>query len=571
MNLQHQQLSPGGVWETAWSRNFGMGGLTPDQWQQEWVTHLNQVWLNPPSNRLTHLESRRSGVANPPIVAQTHFFDDNGNLIRENNARHFEWDYGDRMRAFRTQTGNVEPTVHAHYLYDASGQRVKKLVRKQGGQVEVTVYIDGIFEYQRIVQGEVTRENNTLHVMDDQSRIALVRVGNPFPDDTTPAVKFHLGDHLGSSNVVIDEAGNWLNREEYTPYGETSFGSFARKRYRFTGKERDEESGLCYFGARYYSPWCIRWMGCDPAGTADTMNLYTFVQNNPVGREDPSGRQSQPSKGVDSNDELVANIAKGILQESAPVELPPLTQKEQDSQAQLESMAYDKTHAPKPNEVRVTLSVTDRAHMKQLDDLALDPPGHPAEAKSFKPGPAGDLRLRLEQDYPNFVDPQARYVNVSQWQRAYVADGAIHFTGIFVLAGKEGHKGPVEAAGYGMVGYSQKHGAYLGVIGEVGLKHEFKRGKTELGEAALTTGFEAGVGTGGTEQQHFFAEPTNFALYGTSELGFGIAWEPKHMNLKELPPPLVDHEGEYSPFFYFPFYGANAGIGLDIKFRDAGY
>ena len=289
LNLQHQQLSPGGSWETNWSRTFGMGGLTPDQWQQEWVTHLNQAWLNPPSNRLTHLESRRSGVANPPVVAQTHFFDDNGNLIRENNARHFEWDYADRMRVFRTQTENAEPTVHAHYLYDASGQRVKKLVRKQGGQIEVTVYIDGIFEYQRIVQGGVTRENNTLHVMDDQSRIALMRLGNPFPDDTTPAVKYHLGDHLGSSSVVVDEAGSWLNREEYTPYGETSFGSFARKRYRFTGKERDEESGLNYHGARYYATWIGKWISCDPIGVGGGLNLYAYVKDNPMMLLDTTG------------------------------------------------------------------------------------------------------------------------------------------------------------------------------------------------------------------------------------------------------------------------------------------
>ena len=39
--------------------------------------------------------------------------------------------------------------MHAHYLYDAAGQRVKKLVRKQGGQVEVTHYIDGAFEHHR--------------------------------------------------------------------------------------------------------------------------------------------------------------------------------------------------------------------------------------------------------------------------------------------------------------------------------------------------------------------------------------------------------------------------------------
>jgi YD repeat-containing protein len=93
-------------------------------------------------------------------------YDANGNITRETTSRHFEWDYADRMRVFRTQIGTSEPTVHAHYLYDTSGQRVKKLVRKQGGRVEVTVYIDGIFEHQRIVGGG-DEENNTLHVMDD--------------------------------------------------------------------------------------------------------------------------------------------------------------------------------------------------------------------------------------------------------------------------------------------------------------------------------------------------------------------------------------------------------------------
>jgi RHS repeat-associated protein len=295
LGLRHQQsIQAGGGfrWETTWSRLFGMGGLTPEQWDVEWRGHLVGDWPTRPSNRLTHVVDRRSGVVAPPVVAQSHFFDVNGNLVRENNSRHFEWDYGDRLRVFRTQTGTAEPTVHAHYLYDASGQRVKKLVRKQGGQVEVTVYIDGVFEYQRIVRGGVALENNTLHVMDGQSRVALVRVGNAFPDDTTPAIKYFLGDHLGSSNLVIDRAGSWVNREEYTPYGETSFGSFARKRYRFTGKERDEESGLNYHGARYYAPWLGRWASCDPAGLVDGINVYSYVKNNPLNSIDLDGRQT---------------------------------------------------------------------------------------------------------------------------------------------------------------------------------------------------------------------------------------------------------------------------------------
>ena len=77
------------------------------------------------------------------------------------------------------------PQSTPHYLYDAGGQRVKKLVRNQGGQYDVTVYVDGIFEAQRTIQGSTPPcENNTLHVMDNQKRITLVRVGDPFPDDT---------------------------------------------------------------------------------------------------------------------------------------------------------------------------------------------------------------------------------------------------------------------------------------------------------------------------------------------------------------------------------------------------
>ena len=215
-------------------------------------------------------------------------YDLNGNLNQENTSRHFEWDHSDQMKVYRTQTGNAEPSVHAHYLYDGSGQRVKKLVRKQGGEIEVTVYIDGVFEERRL--GGLV--NNVLHVMDDTSRIALVRVGTPFPDDSTPAVKYQLGDHLGSSNVVISGSGDWVNREEFTPYGETSFGSFRRKRYRFTGKERDEESGLNYHGARYYAPWLVRWMSADPIGLIDGLNLYTYVHNNPILLVDLSGHQS---------------------------------------------------------------------------------------------------------------------------------------------------------------------------------------------------------------------------------------------------------------------------------------
>jgi RHS repeat-associated protein len=53
-----------------------------------------------------------------------------------------------------------------------------------------------------------------------------------------------------------------------------------QKRYRYTGKERDDSSGLCYYGARYLAPWLTRWISPDAAGAVDGLNLYVYVDNN---------------------------------------------------------------------------------------------------------------------------------------------------------------------------------------------------------------------------------------------------------------------------------------------------
>ncbi len=225
----------------------------------------------------------------------TYQYDVNGNMTGEATSRHFDWNHSDQLKAFRTQAGTGEASVHALYLYDAAGIRVKKLVRKQGGQIETSVYIDDLFEHHRFQTGE----NNYLHVMDGQQRVAMVRVGTAHPDDRGPAVQYHLGDHLGSSGVVVDGQGGFINREEFTPYGESSFGGYGRKRFRFTGKERDEESGLNYHEARYYTPCLTRWINVDPlifsvkfqSDKNPTLlrNCYAGMGNNPIMFNDPTG------------------------------------------------------------------------------------------------------------------------------------------------------------------------------------------------------------------------------------------------------------------------------------------
>ncbi len=259
-----------------------------------------------PAADVGNVQGNRIGRMSVSGIDYDYGYDPNGNLTSETDSRHFEWDHADRMRAFQTRIANAEPTAYVHYLYDASGRRTSKLLRKAGGATERTVYIDGLFEHQEQSAGGSIAQNDTLHVMDSENRVALVRAGAAFAGDAAPPVKYQLGDHLGSSYVVVggatSAAGIFIDREEYTPFGETSFGSFARKRYRFTGKERDEESGLSYHHARYYAPWLLRWIAADPLMTArgpSASNLYLYVKNNPLLLVDPRGLDAEVSTSVD--------------------------------------------------------------------------------------------------------------------------------------------------------------------------------------------------------------------------------------------------------------------------------
>jgi RHS repeat-associated protein len=99
-------------------------------------------------------------------------------------------------------------------------------------------------------------------------------------------------DHLGSTRTVSDYAGNVTDSMDYMPYGEQIFGGSSTT-HRFTGQERDSESGLDNFGARYDSSSLGRFMTPDPLGgrliDPQTLNKYSYVRNNPINLTDPTG------------------------------------------------------------------------------------------------------------------------------------------------------------------------------------------------------------------------------------------------------------------------------------------
>lgn len=241
------------------------------------------------------------------------FFDGNGNLTSLEHLRALVWDCRDNLASATLITRSGKPDDAEYYVYDASGTRVRKVFERlvDGGaavEVEEKIYLGGceIRRIRRVTgRGEVPLfERETVHVMDDRRRIALVHhwtldaQAREVDGAGQRRVHFQYGNHLGSAALELDEQARVISYEEYFAYGGTSLvaGRGRRevswKEYRYTGKERDDSTGLYYYGARYYAAWIGRWLSADPAGRVDGPNLYRFVRGNPLSQVDPSGRQT---------------------------------------------------------------------------------------------------------------------------------------------------------------------------------------------------------------------------------------------------------------------------------------
>jgi RHS repeat-associated protein len=104
-------------------------------------------------------------------------------------------------------------------------------------------------------------------------------------------VNYYHTDHLGSTRLVTDSTGAVVASYKFNPYGEVDTHTGTDIKYGFTGKENDADTGLTYFGARFYDPEIGRFITQDPA--KDGLNWYAYCYNNPLGYVDPDGHMGQ--------------------------------------------------------------------------------------------------------------------------------------------------------------------------------------------------------------------------------------------------------------------------------------
>jgi RHS repeat-associated protein len=228
--------------------------------------------------------------------------DAHGNMLTMPHLPVMAWDADDRLQQTQQQVVNAGIGERTWYVYDASGERIRKVTERPGGTIKnQRIYLGGL-EYFRTYDnaGTLVLERETLHVMDNTRRIALVDTKTRENHSALPVpeslLRYQLGNHLDSTALELDDHGHVITFEEYYPYGSTAYQAgrtqveVKLKRYRYTGKERDEETGLAYHGARYYAPWLGRWTSHDPV-LVFGKNPYVGLANSPVRFVDPAGTQ----------------------------------------------------------------------------------------------------------------------------------------------------------------------------------------------------------------------------------------------------------------------------------------
>src|SRR5690554_5719692 len=288
-----------------------------------------------------------------------------GGYLSVEEGREYFWDEANRLRS-----AVINGVKMMHYIYDASGERTLKAQTEYQGVFEngtptdegstLTVYTTYPSPYltispdkkftnhyyagsQRIASkpaGNADRFNvmqvgDTLNLEElrakqladaqfvaDSMELGQLNLAQPGSGVIfIPVVFYFHPDHLGSSTLITDNFGEPYQFFLNLPFGET----FAEQRrsgtfnnpYKFNGKELDEETGLYYYGARYYNPRTSVFISVDPL-TEQTMTPYQYTYQNPVRYIDPTGMAAEEVddiifKGKDNKEWRVETAGDDII------------------------------------------------------------------------------------------------------------------------------------------------------------------------------------------------------------------------------------------------------------------
>lgn len=194
------------------------------------------------------------------------------------------WDHENQLVNVEKIKGSERKTVS--FKYDPFGRRIEKTVETVIDGIPKTVIVTYIYDNEDIAL-EILTENGTTtktfytHGPGIDEPLAMERGGQYY---------YYHTDGLGSVVSITDAAHNDVQSYEYDSFGMVTPSTSFVNTYTYTSREWDKETGLYYYRARYYDPMDGRFISKDPIGFAGgDVNLYGYVQNNPVNAVDPLG------------------------------------------------------------------------------------------------------------------------------------------------------------------------------------------------------------------------------------------------------------------------------------------
>ncbi|VAW74759.1 hypothetical protein MNBD_GAMMA12-3793 [hydrothermal vent metagenome] len=269
-----------------------------------WILRYRYQYQDDPTNNTNQLKTTSlPGDADDGPYSAAYEHDIRGNMTKMPHLNELIWNFMDQLTQVDLGGGGK-----AYYVFGIGGTRIRKVIERLGGKKTERIYLGAVEIYREYQNSTLKLERSTLHVSDNTARIAQVDTKIVDVDDSDTVnpldvnlIRYQYSNHLSSASIETDEKGVVISYEEYHAYGTSAYRSsksnvdFSLKRYRFIGKELDDETGLYYVGARFYAAWLGRWTSSDPAGFVDGLNTYQYVTNNPINYIDKNGLEKLKS------------------------------------------------------------------------------------------------------------------------------------------------------------------------------------------------------------------------------------------------------------------------------------
>ncbi len=204
----------------------------------------------------------------------------------------YDWDFRNRLVAVRELDDQDNVVFEVNYTYDVFDRRMAKSVDADGAGSGAAVATYFVYDGEHILLefddgGDLTQRYLHGPVIDQ-----ILAAEDVTSLSSAGDVVWPLADNQGTIRDLIDSTGTVLNHLKYNAFGQITSESNSAVDFLFayTGRERDGETGLYYYRARYYDPAVGRFVSEDPIGfAAGDVNVSRYVGNGPANFVDPSG------------------------------------------------------------------------------------------------------------------------------------------------------------------------------------------------------------------------------------------------------------------------------------------